>query len=165
LFVIHASCPLWAKAIQRRRYGTGGKMICPRCKNRKFREIDCGPDGAELFSSKIGKVIESLKIENDELCFTFENDTQPIKLYDAGQCCCESRYMHTDDDLEYYIGAKLQGAEIADGPEEEDGKWGETKESQFLKVETSKGVFTVVNYNEHNGYYGGFAVECAAINP
>jgi len=121
-------------------------------------------ESAELFSLKIGKVIESLKIENDELRITFENDSEPIKLFDDGQSCCENRYMHTDDDLEYYVGAKLQGAEVADGPEEED-EWGETKESQFLKVETSKGVFTVVNYNEHNGYYGGFAVECAAVNP
>lgn len=31
-------------------------------------------------------------------------------------------------------------------------------ESQFLMIRTSLGVFTVVNYNEHNGYYGGFAL-------
>lgn len=116
---------------------------------------------AELFSSKIGKVIESLKIEDNELLFSFVGDEIPIKLFDNAQRCCELRYMHTDDNLEYYIGSKLLGAGVANGPEEEN-EWGEAKESQFLKVETSKGVFTIVNYNEHNGYYGGFAIECVA---
>jgi len=87
----------------------------------------------ELFSSKIGKTIESLKIENDELRFSFVDDSEPIKLFDDGQSCCEHRYMHTDDDLEYYVGATLQGAEVADGPGGED-EYGEEKESQFLKV-------------------------------
>ena len=62
--------------------------------------------------------------------------------------------MHTDDDLAAFVGAKLLGARIADGPTIEEDY--EVKESQFLIVETSLGEFTVVNYNEHNGYYGGF---------
>jgi hypothetical protein len=31
-------------------------------------------------------------------------------------------------------------------------------ETQFLIVDTTKGSFTIVNHNEHNGYYGGFGL-------
>ena len=51
------------------------------------------------------------------------------------------------------------GASVQDGPShvyEEDDK--ERKDCQFLIITTSKGQFTVANYNEHNGYYGGFAL-------
>ena len=127
-----------------------------------LNSLSGGKESAKLFQSKIGKTIESVKIEDDDLILSFIEDDIPMRIFDDGQSCCELRYMHTDDDLEYYVGAKLQGAEIADGPEEED-EYGDCKDSQFLKVETSKGVFTVVNYNEHNGYYGGFCVRCKAV--
>jgi len=63
--------------------------------------------------------------------------------------------MHTDDDLPYFVGAKLVGLELRDGPTDED-KYGDPKECQFLLVKTDKGEITIANYNEHNGYYGGF---------
>ena len=34
----------------------------------------------------------------------------------------------------------------------------ETHEVQFLEIKTSKGIFTMSTHNEHNGYYGGFAI-------
>jgi hypothetical protein len=37
---------------------------------------------------------------------------------------------------------------------------GEDHDIAFLLVQTSDGVFTMVNHNEHNGYYGGFLVTC-----
>lgn len=48
-------------------------------------------------------------------------------------------------------------AESRDGPEEAD-EYGGSKESQFLIITTDMGAFTIVNYNEHNGYYGGFSI-------
>jgi hypothetical protein len=68
--------------------------------------------------------------------------------------------MHTDDVLQDFIGAKLLNAEVREGPTELD-KYGDPIESEFLVVSTSIGFFTVVNYNEHNGYYGGFIIRCA----
>ena len=62
--------------------------------------------------------------------------------------------MHTDDELTDFHGAEFRGAEVRDGPTK--SKYGEPQESQFLIIHTSIGDFTVVNYNEHNGYYGGF---------
>lgn len=119
-------------------------------------------ESVKVFLSKVGKVIKSLEIKDNALLFSFVSDDEQMIIYDDGQSCCEYRYMHTDDDLEYYIGSRLMSMEVSNGPEEFD-EWGEVRESQFLKITTSKGVFTVVNYNEHNGYYGGFFVRCEVV--
>jgi hypothetical protein len=83
-----------------------------------------------------------------------------MQLFDAGQSCCEHRYMRTDDDLKSFIGAELVDAEISNAPDQVD-EYGETHEIQFLRVKTSKGLITISNHNEHNGYYGGFAIRAA----
>lgn len=121
-----------------------------------------GNDGGAIFQAAIGKTITSLVLDAGEnsaadmLRFTFE-DGSKIAIYDAGQSCCEHRYMHTDDDLAYHVGAQLVSGELRDGPEVS-GEYGEYTECQFLLITTSRGVFTIANYNAHNGYYGGFAV-------
>lgn len=118
----------------------------------------------KAFTGSIGKTISRVEINIDYnagdggLVFAFTDGTG-IVLFDDGRSCCESRYMHTDDDLTYHVGATLMGAEIQDGPTIM-SQYDEPKESQFLIVTTSKGQFTVVNYNEHNGYYGGFIIVC-----
>lgn len=114
----------------------------------------------------IGKAIASVSLERsdygpDYLLFRMADGTA-FQLWDARQSCCEHRYMHTDDDLPYHVGALLVDIELRDGPGVE-RDYGET-ESQFLIVTTSKGCFTVVNYNEHNGYYGGFHMDCKAVD-
>ena len=138
-------------------------------------ELDYDERNIEALAQMKGKVIRSVVIitedpdeydEGNALVFEFEDGSRG-KMYDAGQSCCESRWMHTDDDLEYYAGATLLDAEVADGDGsgDEDEEEFETKESQFLKVKTSKGVFTVVNYVEHNGYYGGFSLRLKMLEP
>ena len=106
------------------------------------------------------KTIVDLKIEDNELRLFFAEGG--IAFFDDGQSCCEYRHMHTDDDLDYYKGSEYLGAEIKTGPDEED-KFGGLKESQFLEIKTNRGSFVVVNYNEHNGYYGGFALSVKPI--
>lgn len=120
-------------------------------------------ESAEAFTEAIGKTITDLRIRDEEaLEFTFKDGTR-LALFDDGQSCCEHRWMHTDDDLAYYVGSDLQGAEVREGPEVEDSY--EVKESEFLIVTTTKGQFTVVNYNEHNGYYGGFLIRARTLPP
>lgn len=109
----------------------------------------------------VDKEIAELSINEERILFTF-TDGATIKLYDDGQSCCERRYMHTDDCLEDFVGALFKKAEVRDGPTEV-REWGEPKESQFLVITTSIGQFTVVNYNEHNGYYGGFALRAKKV--
>lgn len=116
-------------------------------------------DSVNAFQDAVGKIISDLRLgEDDILHFVFEDDAK-LKLFDDGQSCCEHRYMHTDDDLDYFIGTKFLDAEIRSAPNEPD-EWGE-HEVQFLIVSTSGGEFTMVTHNEHNGYYGGFLIRAA----
>ena len=120
-----------------------------------------GDDGGAIFRTAIGKTITTLSLDpgedstEDKLRMTFD-DGSKIAIYDNGQSCCEHRYMSTDDDLTVHIDAILVSGELRDGPDK-DGE-DDTLECQFLLITTSRGVFTMANYNSHNGYYGGFAL-------
>lgn len=119
-------------------------------------------ESAAALNASIGKKITSIDILNDTLTLSFE-DGSSLTARDDGQSCCESRYMRTDDDLPYYKGSTLTGMGLRDAPDEED-EYG-THEVQFLVVNTSNGDITIANHNEHNGYYGGFAVVLSASRP
>lgn len=109
--------------------------------------------GADVVQGAVGKVIKGFSYTDDALSITFTDNTS-IKVYDDGQSCCEHRYMVIDDDLAQFVGATLTGVEVRNAPDVEDG--GEAHEVQFLEVQTSLGVVSIANHNEHNGYYGGF---------
>lgn len=91
--------------------------------------------------------------ESDTLKIEFEGKIG-LMIHDAGQSCCEHRYMRTDDNLSEYVGAVLLDLELKDAPDMVD-EYGD-HEVRFLDVKTDKGVFQLANHNEHNGYYGGF---------
>lgn len=125
-----------------------------------------GNQSYEAVKAAIGKRIKGIEIvdENDgQLLVTFA-DGAALQLFDAGRSCCESRYMQTDDDLSAFVGAEFRGVRVEDGPTTED-EYGEAHESQFLLVDTSLGTFTVTTHNEHNGYYGGFAIVARFSEP
>lgn len=113
------------------------------------------------YTAAVGKTIAEAKIDGDDALRLAFTDSTGIRFLDDGQSCCECRYMRTDDDLNYHVGATLVSAEIRDAPEIED-EYG-VHEVQFLVVTTSKGVITVANHNEHNGYYGGICVTVQAL--
>lgn len=67
--------------------------------------------------------------------------------------------MRTDDKFEDFIGATLVSMELKQAPNiTSDDDYGD-HEVQFLELMTSKGALTMASHNEHNGYYGGFAIE------
>ena len=119
-------------------------------------------DSVNAFKSAVGKVITKLNLgpESEGLMFEF-SDGSTLRLYDDGQSCCEHRYMVTADRLADFIGAKLIGAEVKDGPTTP-GEYSDEHEIAFLDVQTDKGVFQIASHNEHNGYYGGFLIRAAA---
>jgi len=123
-----------------------------------FMNLVGNKESAEAFMSCTLKEIAALDLSEDRLLFTFA-DGRRMQITDEGQSCCEERYLHSDDDLSYHVGAKLLTAEISDAPDVET-EYG-VHEVKFLKVATSKGVFTIETHNFHNGYYGGFAVRAA----
>jgi hypothetical protein len=109
-----------------------------------------------------GKVIKALSLDEEDdghLNLDFEDGTG-IRIYDDGRSCCEARFMTTDDDLPSFVGAAFTGCRVQDGGTTKEDY--ETKEVQFLLVDTSKGTFTVTTHNEHNGYYGGFYLKIDA---
>lgn len=110
--------------------------------------------------SALGKVIEKVSLDDNELVFNFTDGTG-LKMFDDGQSCCEYRYMRTDDDLSDYQGSTLLDFELKDAPNMED-EYGD-HEVQFLDVKTSNGVFQMANHNEHNGYYGGFWIVARSL--
>jgi hypothetical protein len=113
----------------------------------------------------IGRTIASVEMTEEILTIGFA-DGACIKIFDDGQCCCEARYMHTDDDISSLVGHKLTGISEKDGPIEDDEDHNgliETSETCFVNINTDDGFITIVNYNEHNGYYGGFSLEIEEI--
>lgn len=112
------------------------------------------------YQAAVGKVITSMRCDDDALTVNFADGTK-LRFTDEGQSCCEHRYIRTDDDGSDHIGATFVGAELADAPDVPD-EHGEAHEVQFLRVTTSAGVFVASSHNEHNGYYGGFAIRCSA---
>ncbi len=115
----------------------------------------CGSERSiKALYSIVGKEIIKLKLEDNTLHVTTPDSE--VVIYDDGQSCCEHRYMQTDDDLNYFVGSIFNDLEIKDatGCDTEN----DSHEIQFLEIKTSKGVITFANHNEHNGYYGGFAI-------
>lgn len=119
-----------------------------------------------LVAASIGKKLVALDVSDSDLVLRFTDGTG-LRFHDGGQSCCENRYMSCDDDLPYFAGAEFRGAETRDVTEEDDIEDDEdnyeSHDIEFLLVHTDKGDITIANHNEHNGYYGGFAITVSAI--
>lgn len=107
----------------------------------------------------LGKVITGIRVGDGGMVIELEDKTT-LDVSDHGQNCCESRYMTCDDDLQYHVGAMLNGLEIAGSEDRSNSNYGDCHDIEFLCIHTTKGTITVANHNEHNGYYGGFNVTC-----
>lgn len=111
----------------------------------------------------VGRTITDVFMDNEILILWLsrtvngKNETVEVNFVDDGQCCCESRYMSSDDDLHSLIGGQLMAVELKDGPDLSDDDY-YCHDTQFLEISTSKGFVTIVNHNNHNGYYGGFSI-------
>jgi len=103
-----------------------------------------------------GQKIMSAVINDDRLCLGLSPSGKTIEIWDNGQSCCESRYMTTDDDVQSLVGNELRRIESKPGTDEA-GDY-DVHEQVFVEVGTDKGFITIVNHNEHNGYYGGFGL-------
>ena len=111
----------------------------------------------EAHNKAVGKKIKNAEINEKSFRLTFEDDST-LTFSDEGQSCCEYRHMNTDDDPKSLIGQIFRTGELADAPSmpcEYD-----VHEVQFLRIHTDQDILTISNHNEHNGYYGGFAIVC-----
>lgn len=129
-----------------------------------LRALSIGSDKTRsAIQQSLDKTITSVLITDDNLYINFTDDTS-LRIWDGGQSCCEHRYMVCDDDLKEYAGAKLTNV-YAKPAEYTEDDYGDVHETMFLDFETTNGVFTIVNHNSHNGYYGGFWVEGEITEP
>lgn len=110
----------------------------------------------QIIEDAVGKQIELIGLNETQLRFEFSDGTKVMLEDDPDDY--DYRYMHTDDSLIDFVGSKFRGVELRDGPTEEPAQHDEVRDSQFLIVHTSIGDFTIVNYIEHSGYYGGFRI-------
>lgn len=107
-----------------------------------------------------GFTITGAKMQNDKLYLDLKTT---IAIFDNGQSCCEHRYMTTDDDIKSLVGHELRRIESKPG-----GMVAEDyseHETVFVEVGTDVGFVTIVNHNEHNGYYGGFGLTITMEDP
>jgi hypothetical protein len=111
-------------------------------------------------SKHYGQRITSATMTEEQITLALENGKR-IAIRDDGQSCCEHRYMTTDDDIQSLVGHLLIRIEEKPGPGEGDDS-GE-HETVFVEIATETGFVTIVNHNEHNGYYGGFSVGVSEV--
>lgn len=109
-------------------------------------------------SKYYGLKIVDAKFSESKISLEFENGKR-IEIFDDGQCCCESRYLTTDDDIHELVGKSLTKIETKEGPSivdlaESDEKY--LHETMFLEIWTNSSVINITAHNGHNGYYGGF---------
>jgi hypothetical protein len=103
----------------------------------------------------IGQTLRHAALRDNVLYLTFA-DGRVAELRDDGQSCCETRYLTSDDALDSFTGADLRAVEVRGGGCSEEGSG--FHEIEFLVITTTIGAITVATHNEHNGYYGGFAL-------
>ena len=116
---------------------------------------------AEFLQRQVGRKIYNVRMVEDTIVILMEDGTE-FSIWDQGQSCCEHRYMVCDDDLTYFVNTPLLNIQIRDAAytveENEEEYHSEDHEIQFLEIVTGKGVISIANHNEHNGYYGGFSI-------
>lgn len=115
-----------------------------------------GGRSLEIAEKYNGMEIVSISLNNDVATFKFKEGG--FEMRDDGQSCCESRWMHSEDekDFDYHIGAIFRFIQVVAGDGEESS---ECHDTEYCNILTSKGVLQFVCHNEHNGYYGGFSVQ------
>lgn len=122
-----------------------------------IKMLEGNRESAGSYVASLNKKIEKILLSDDTLRIHFY-DKSILVFADKGQSCCEHRFMVCDDDLKHFHDAVFRGGEIKSAPSIP-YDYGE-HEVQFLEIHTDKGSFIVSSHNEHNGYYGGFAIRC-----
>ena len=90
-------------------------------------------------------------------------------IHSEQQCCEKYGYLMSNDNLSEFIGADLLDVKTVDTPAKAGGYLTYDADNNglctvFVNIETSRGTLQFTAYNEHNGYYGGFAVQ-ARVTP
>jgi len=131
-----------------------------------LKQLSYDKGTAETVEWMLHRIIKSAEVDaganGGNGCLRLFFDDGVVELMDGGQTCCEARYMKCDDDLSQFVGAEVVSVEKREGPDEKN-EYGDEHETCFLHVNTSRGTIVACCHNEHNGYYGGFALEATLV--
>lgn len=120
--------------------------------------------GTEESASKYyGRRIIAASVNDERARLEFE-DGITIDITDEGQSCCEHRYITCDDNPDHIVSGVLQKIEVTPVPSET-GEWDNEHERAFVEIATDSGHIKFCTHNEHNGYYGGFALNIREVSP
>lgn len=103
--------------------------------------------------------------EREGLVIVLESGWRVVLVDRCGQCCCEHRYMSTDDDLDSLVGETLVGIRHGGCNEDEEDEYGGVVEVEFALIQTDRDSVTIGTYNSHNGYYGGLDLALVVYDP
>lgn len=99
--------------------------------------------------------------DNNYCGYTIVTNKRTIRIgVEDGQCCCEQYgYICSEDDTSQYIQSELLSVNVVDQALK---KYYDISEYEgnavFVDFETTNGLFQLVVYNNHNGYYGHRAI-------
>ncbi len=126
-----------------------------------LKQMCSNKETVEAYKKMLNKTIEKIEIKDNHLYITFKEDYK-VDIFDDGQSCCEHRYMVCDNDLKSFIGDTLIDIDLK-STEAKEEDYSAVHEIEFLEIKTNKGTISIANHNEHNGYYGGFALDIKEV--
>ena len=138
---------------------------------RKGRKIVRKHKKHQKVTGNLGKIQEIKKIEDmpydvetnsslfDGYLVITDKHTFAVLIDNHQQSCENWGYMHSEDDLEKFIGADLYEIKLTDIARnvhklKEICPYVKADQIQFVDFKTTKGTFQLVAYNEQNGFYG-----------
>lgn len=100
-------------------------------------------------------VFKHKQSEYEGYIITTEKSVYNLGIDNDGQCCENWGYLASNDNLDEFIGAEIIGVKLTDNELFTVDTLPKIYEDDmtFFTVETNKGSFQIVAYNEHNGYY------------
>jgi len=141
-----------------------GAMIRPMGGNENTIKSLQSATGKQIAGVYVDETGNKWKDPEDGCLVVYFTDGDKLEIYDAGRSCCESRWMHTDDDLdihagETFLGVWINGEDVLDEKKDNEDYYNDyPHQVQFLQFRSTRGTSTIETHNQHNGYYGGFWV-------
>lgn len=102
----------------------------------------------------VGRTLRSIEVSKDDHTTTLVFDDATVKLGCEGDCCAHAFF--SDLEVASELPAKVLEWNDDKSTSESDGKYGEVRDTQFIKIKTERGYIDFSLHTDHNGYYGGW---------
>lgn len=116
------------------------------------------------FKDLIGETIKSVHVTADKTQLGFQCKSGENLLYEAEGDCCSSSWIEHVSGLFHLIGATVTGVIEREMPDQTEVN-GDYIQYYGWTIQTTKGYFDIEMRNSSNGYYGGYIVGPATLDP